>query len=336
MKNYYQLTDLASKLTILRHEGNQKGLDTGFASLKDFVTLKKGYPLFIAGSPGAGKSEFTMELLLNCSILYGWKHFIYAGEGGNPEDVFADLVSKYIEKPFISNGNHFAMTESEKTRGEMFINDHFVIANSDIEFTIKEFLKAVNDCENDLGIQFDTTTFDPFNDVKEEMAEHGNREDKYLASVLKAIRISSKVNKRIDIFVNHIADVKALLDKDSNTRYIPPALPSEWSGGRTWWRRAFTMLLIYRPSVNVKSENGTPHEANEMHVYIQKIKPKGVGKLGICRLFWDWQKNRYYSWIEGQKVYSCQTFTKEYLQPATEMKPLNPSLSFNDNLDAPF
>jgi hypothetical protein len=326
MANYHTLVDLRNKLNTLREEGNQQGLSTGFDSLDGFVTLKKGYPLFIAGSPGAGKSEFTFELLLNTSILHGWKHFIYSGEGGSAEDVYADLIFKYIQAPYIKNNSPYAMSEADKTRGEMFINDHFVIANPDLEFTLDDFLKAVKECEYELGITFDTTLFDPFNDIKEELKDHGNREDKYLASVLKQIRISSKVNKRIDIFVNHIADIKAIIDRESNVRYMPPALPNEWSGGRTWWRRAFTMLLIYRPSSSLKDETGRTFEANETHVHVQKSKPKGVGKLGIAKLFWDWKRNRFYSWSGGDKIYSCHK-----KDPA-----LQNSMSFNQNENNPF
>ncbi len=62
--------------------------------------LKKGYPLFVAGNPGSGKTEFIFEILINTSIMYGWKHFIYCGEGGNIEHIYNELLFKYLQKPY--------------------------------------------------------------------------------------------------------------------------------------------------------------------------------------------------------------------------------------------
>lgn len=289
---YYRLTDKASEITNLRENGNPKGLSCGLSTLDDYFTLKKGYPLFVAGAPFSGKTEFILEILLNTSIKYGWKHFIYTGEAGDVENIFIELMHKYCRKPIYRNGFN-SMSESEKTMAEMFINEHFIVANHDNEFTITEFYDTVSEAERDLSIKFDTTLFDPFNDIKDELDLFNGREDKYLAHALKEVRKQSKKNNRIDILVTHIADVRAITDKDG-IRYMPPALPNEWAGGRTWWRRAFTMLLVYRPNPNCKNEIGENYLKNETHIYIQKAKPKGVGSIGMVKIYFDWKQNRYY------------------------------------------
>jgi hypothetical protein len=67
------------------------------------------------------------------------------------------------------------------------------------------------------------------------------------------------------------------------------------------------MLLVYRPPVFLKDSNGEPFKENETHIYIQKVKPKGIGRLGMARIFWDWKKNQYYSYtLSGQLLYSCE------------------------------
>lgn len=311
---FYRLQDTTSKLTELRQKGTTKGVSCGFTTLDDYFTLKKGYPIFIAGAPFSGKTEFTLEVLLNTSLRYGWKHFIYTGEAGDVEYIFAELISKFCQKPFEKN-NNFAMTESEKTQAEMFINEHFIVANIDNDYTVAGFLDTVLEAEKEFNINFDTTLFDPFNDIKDELELYGGREDKYLADALKQIRISSKNNKRIDILINHIADVRAVADKDTGNRYMPPALPNEWAGGRTWWRRGFQMLLIYRPPTFLKNENGEPFEANETQIFIQKSKPKGVGKLGVVSLFWDWKKNRYYEKSATGNVYESNRIFRDITEP---------------------
>jgi hypothetical protein len=314
--NFFKLENKINELKHFAEHGLSDVKQTGLASLNGFVGLKKGYPVFIAGSPHAGKTEFTFEMLMNTSILYGWKHFIYCGEGGNIEHIYAELLHKYLEKPY-----KYA-DEKDKLKAEYFVSEHFIIANHDNDYTISEFYDVVDKCEKELNIKFDTTLFDPFNDIKDESDMFGGRDDKYLAYALKIVRVSSKKNNRIDILVNHIADIRPVVDSSGN-RYLPPALPNEWAGGRTWWRRGFLMLLVYRPPVFLKDAQGMPYEENETHIHIQKAKPKGIAKMGVRSIFWDWKKNRYYCFEDNQKLYSCEKIE--------DFKSLKPNVDFTQS-----
>lgn len=319
-KSYFRLHEVNAELRDIRSNGIARGESCGIVALDEFFSLKKGFPIFVAGSPYSGKTECTLEILMNTSILYGWKHFIYCGEGGDVQNIFAELIHKHAQKPFIKSGG-YEMNDDEFAESMIFVAKHFVIANHDQEFTVLEFYKAVDQAEEELGFKFDTTTFDPFNDIKDETEMFGGREDKYLATALKIVRVNAKKKNRINILVNHIADVRAIVDKDSGNRYMPPALPNEWAGGRTWWRRGFQMILCYRPPSWLKDENGIPYAENESHIIIQKSKPKGVGKIGLARIFWDWKRNRYYSYdSQGGKYYSCETreLEKKYVAQMLE------------------
>jgi len=313
MKNnkYFNLSHKISDLKTFSEQGHKDIKSSGLSSLDSIFMLKKGYPVFIGGAPYSGKTEFAFEIQINTSILYGWKHFIYCGEGGNVEHIYSELLHKYLKKPY-----NYA-DEKEKLHAEYFISEHFIIANHDLDFSIKEFYDTVAEAEKEYNIKFNTTMFDPFNDIKEELEKFGNREDKFLADVLKQVRISSKINNRIDILVNHIADVRAVTLQDG-TRYLPAALANEWAGGRTWWRRAFTMILVYRPPVCLKNNDGIPYLENETEIIIQKSKPKGIGKVGKASIFWDWKKNRYYSYKENQLLYSCEKLEDFKLQPSND------------------
>jgi hypothetical protein len=300
---YITLRQTTAELNKFRAVGYTKGNSCGIVALDEYLTLKKGFPLFIAGAPFSGKTEFLFEILVNTSKLYGWKHFIYSGEVGDAHNIFAELVSKHMGKQY--HKGTFGATDSEVIYSEQFIDAHFVIADHEKDFTIDDFYKLVDKAEHDLGIKFDTTSFDPFNDIQDDVAKFGGREDKYLAYALKEVRKQSKKNKRIDILVNHIADVKTITESNG-VRWEPPARPNEWAGGRTWWRRAFTMLLVYRPPFGMSGKDNKPYEENETHIKIQKIKPKGIGKLGSVSIFWDWKKNQYYCDVNGQILYSCE------------------------------
>lgn len=314
---YFKLEHKINDLKTFAEHGLKDVKLTGLSSLNEIFKLKKGYPIFIGGAPFSGKTEFAFEIMMNTSILYGWKHFIYCGEGGNVEHVYHELLHKYIGKPYKY------CEEKDKLTAEYFISEHFVIANHDIDFTVKDFYDTVLEAENEFNIKFDTTLFDPFNDIKEDLMTFGNREDKFLADALKQVRISSKNNNRIDIIINHIADVRTVTD-DKGNRYMPPALPNEWAGGRTWWRRAFTMILVYRPPIFLSDSNGKPYEENESHIIVQKSKPKGIGKIGRASIFWDWKKNRYYCYEGLQMLYSCETIE--------QYKPLKPNIDFTESV----
>ena len=288
-QKYFRLTDKITEVKKISEVGTTDVIRCGIDVLDEIVGFKKGYPVFIGGAPHHGKTEFGLECLMNLSNKHGFKWFCYLGEGGDIETIFLELMHKYLGKPYSF------MNEREKTTAEYFVNEHFVIANIDLDFAIEGFYKAVEEAESELKIKFDGTFFDPFNDIEEDLINFGGREDKFLAYALKQVRISSKQNKRIDFIVNHIADIKAIADKSTGMRYMPPALPNEWAGGRTWWRRAFLMLLVYRPPVFLTDSLGNNFADNETHVYCQKAKPKGIAKLGMKSIFYDWKTNRYYS-----------------------------------------
>jgi hypothetical protein len=294
---YHKVEHKSGELQDLRINGWVRGENTGFAPLDEICSLKKGYPFFVAGAPHSGKTELIIEILLNTSVLHGWKHFIYLGENGEVEEVIAELCFKYICKPYKS-ASGYSMSDSERVQAEMFINDHFVFCDDSQDMRLSDFYTLCSNAEKEYKINFDTTLFDPFNDAIDESVACGGTHH-WLNRELKMVRKVSKSNNRIDILINHIADVKTSIDKESGKAYLRPALPNEWNGGRTWWRRGFLMVLVYVPPPWLKDDNGMEYGENVSLVYIQKAKPKGVAKYGkVARLNWNWKNNRY-SWSEN-------------------------------------
>jgi hypothetical protein len=334
---YFTVKDKTQDLNNHFKTGFVKGESTGWPNLSEHLTVKKGYPIFVAGAPHSGKTEFILELMLSLSIHKGYKWFVYTGEAGSLEELIGELCYKIIGKPYgnkVIHGQKISMSEAEKTYAEMVISEHFWFLDTEDtkstikDFTVDQFYALVDEVENSEGIKFDGTLIDPWNDVINETNEYGGREDLWLADALKVCRRDAKAKKRLNIVINHISDLKPLFDKETNRRYYPAALPSEWAGGRTWWRRAFLMLLIYRPPVFMTDpDNGIPYADNETHVIIQKAKPKGIAKLGRCKLYWDWKTNRYYE--EPEFV------TSPFV---AEKKVIEPNLSFDETPvdDMPF
>ena len=322
---FFTASSRHSELHTLRNEGVSKGISTGWNALDEIYTVKKGYPLFIAGSPHHGKSEFALDLMVNLSKVHAWKHFVYAGEIGSADELISEIAHKYIGKPFRKKidsvtDNSYAMDEGEMYQALDFIDKHFVILDTEDEksevtdFTPEQFYALADEAEKERKIKFDCTLLDPFNDVVENLEKYGGREDKFLKDALKLIRSDSKRKNRLNIVINHIADITPVTDKHSGSRYIPVALPTEWAGGRTWHRRAFTMLLIYRPPILVELPGGGKPKHNETWVINQKAKPKGSGKLGQCSLYWDWKENKFYDTVSETANISFDEAKAEQIQ----------------------
>lgn len=334
-----RVQDIQKKLNAIREDGFKKGYSTGWSKLDEIYTVVPGYPLFVAGAPFSGKTEFVFELMLSLSVREKFKWIIYSGEHGGNEVAVAELCHKYVGKPYykktvLGEVNPFAMSEGERSGAEYFIGEHFYFIDNLQDFTVKKFYDIVDTAEKQYGVTFNGTLLDPFNDVKNESNSHG-RTDLWLEDDLKYIRNISAEKKRIDIVVNHIADVKPVTDKNTGMRYVPPALPTEWAGGRVWHRRAFTMLLIYRPPGFILDENGRTYEANETIVYNQKAKPKGSGKVGNRSLLYDWKTNRYYEKDEYGTLHSPFGETKQHYKnidhPDKRIEPISQD-KYNEDL----
>ena len=320
---HFKISNKVSELQDLQYSGKTWGLATGLAPLDEIYSIKLGYPLFIAGAPHSGKSEVATEIILNTIILHNFYWVCYFGEGGEVEEIFADMCHKLVGKPYKS-GDFYSMNDAERTHAQMILDKHVFLIDDEKDMTLTDFYTEVAAIEKKHNVKINGTIFDPFNDVIDGAKDFGGRDDKWLAHELKHVRRVSKRNNRIDILVNHIADVPPVTDKTSGKRYTPIALPSEWSGGRTWWRRAFVMLLCYRPPSWLLDPNGREYGENISMICVQKAKPKGTAKLGSCLLNWDWQKNKYFWYSNGQA-----TFSYDINLPKNEPKKLIPNNNFD-------
>lgn len=310
--------DRSASVFSLRANGVTKGKTTGFESLDKIFTIKKGFPLFVAGAPHHGKSQVVKQLLVNLSEIHGWRHCLYAGEDGTVEDVMIELAEIYIKKKVRKDDTFPSapiMSEYEFGSAIEFISQHFrIVSPDDIDglgsFDLFQFYEWIEQYETTTGIKFDTVVIDPWNDLEQDLRPFGGREDKYLANALKHVRDQSKKHERVDIIVNHIADTNVYHVTDRGRRYSPPAEPTQWSGGQTWHRRAFTMLLVYRPpapdSIKFSSrQNPIETKVGECWIINQKSKPKGTGKLGRAVVYFSKGNNAFFEEDDrGNKFWS--------------------------------
>jgi hypothetical protein len=299
---YKQLNEVSQDLNNLREKGFQRGKSIGW----DFdllpYTVKLASTTYIASAPGSGKTEIMKEILINLSCLHGWNHVIFSPETGSTEEIYAEFCHSFIGKPYLKGEN--CMDESERVYAEMFIDNHFIIIDPiDKDLNAKEFYKMIDDIERDWGKTVHSTVLDPWNELEEVyLPQDLGREDKYVSRVLGDIRKNARATNRHHFVVTHVRD-QALITS-GGVSYYPMPHAREFSGGQSWFRKANTMLIPWRPPYGLSDNDNRAYESNELHLRVAKSKPKGVSKNGTYVLYLDVERYQYYLMVNGNRVYA--------------------------------
>lgn len=332
---FYRISDIQPRVDELFKNGIAKGAYMGFDCLKDYYSVKLGCTTYICGIPTVGKSSFWFEMLINLSEFYGWKHAIFTPETGNVEEVIAELCACYIQRPFFKTYPN-AMSEQEKYKALSWLNEHFFIADpKDEALSIEKFYSAIDDIEKKYEIKINTTTADPFNELTHDFSDHNNRQDLYIEHLLGLVRRNARTTGRHNCIITHVAQQQ--LVKEGNVSYYPAPTARDYAGGQAWYRKGLGMIALWRPPLGLNDQDGRPYQDNEVHVIIQKAKPKGIGQKGVVKLFFNLNRSRYYEIdSNGQMLYAH----KESASPIEKMSPvLDYTLPMNQQInsdDVPF
>lgn len=297
----YKISDINTDW-IYEH-GITRGVDVGFHCMQDMFSIKRGYPLFVMAAPTAGKSEFTLEVLINLSKFYGWKHFLYSPETGSADELAGELCAKYIGRDFYATYNN-QMTNVEQFKAKEFLEKHFVIFDAP-RVTVAEFYQEVDKAEKTLNIKFDTVTIDPWNKVKHEKA--GRRDDEYLEDVLNDIVENAKKHDRVNIITQHCRDQQPT--NKTGFSYLPPPTARDYASGQVWFRMGFMMLGLWRPPKDIVIE-GVTYEDNALIVEVHKAKPNGIATQGYYNrkvtLHYDPKAHKYYEHLATTSSYAIK------------------------------
>lgn len=285
------LDDVAERIDDLHLNGLQKGYDLGFDSLHDYYTILPGRTTYIVGSPAHGKTYFWFECLINLSDFYGLKHLIFSPEMGDAHEIYADLCSMVIGKKFQ------ALDKNELKIAKEFVNEYFkIIAPSGEGLTVEGWFWHAEKYKPD------TLTGDPFNEFLHDFRDDYNRQDLYIERQLSYVRRKSKDANIHTCIINHARDQKA--KEENGIIYYPPPTAREYAGGQAWFRKGQGMICLWRPPEGVNDPLGEKYPSNEVHIIVQKAKPRGMGKTGTVKLYLDQEKWRYY------EMDSLNTFKK--------------------------
>lgn len=300
------------KEQVMNHyeNGKSRGMQIGFKCLDDHITFKPKYTTYIVGFPRAGKTEIHLEILFNLNFKYGWRNALMSPEIGGVEDVIAELVSKYLRKPFFKSAYN-APTERELFSALNHLSEYFyVIDNDSVDYTIDSFYEGCLQIEKDNKIKLNTTSIDPWNDLEEDLSSFGGREDKYLSTALRRVRSTAKKHNWHNFIVTHAKEMPPVEYKSIyGSKVACTAMPTlqSFAGGQVWSRRGFNVIGMWKPEKgSLKPKTGEPFADNVAVFKVLKSKPKGSGSLGQAYLFFDWKTNRYYEQIDGKNYYGFE------------------------------
>jgi hypothetical protein len=301
-KLIYTANELRDSLTTLRNEGVKKGAWTGFNSLFDKYSVKRGSTTYIYAGAHQGKSQFGFELMMNLAQYSGWKWAIYSPETGSPTEVFAELMWVYLRKPFLVNDKVTA-TDEETEAALQFINSHFYIIDSGLQdLTIEGFYTAVEKIEQDNFIKIDGCLVDPFTEIKTDVSQ-GVRDDIAIGQILTKVRKHSADKDYHTIVTVHTKHQQAKYK--NGVPYVDKPTMNDIAGGMQWSRKGMMVINVWRCPFGLEDANGIPYEPNQVEITVVKAKPKIVGKLGSVTLYFDKLSNRYYELDEkGNKRFA--------------------------------
>jgi hypothetical protein len=301
-KLIYTANELRDSLTTLRHEGIKKGAWTGFNTLFDKYSVKRGSTTYLYAGAHQGKSQFGFELMMNLAQYSGWRWAIYSPETGSPTEVFAELMWVYLRKPFLVNDKVTA-TDEETEAALKFINTHFYIIDSGLQdLTIEGFYTAVEKIEQDNFIKIDGCLVDPFTEIKTDVSQ-GVRDDIAIGQILTKVRKHSADKDYHTIVTVHTKHQQAKYK--NGVPYVDKPTMNDIAGGMQWSRKGMMVINVWRCPFGLEDGNGIPYEPNQVEITVVKAKPKIVGKLGSVTLYFDKLSNRYYELDEkGNKRFA--------------------------------
>lgn len=292
----------------------KRGLDLHWSNANEYMSLKKGYPIFIAGVGGVGKTEIILDIMINASMMHGWKWLLLSPEMGNAEEIVEQIVEKLSSGKTLEAGTDNSLTHEQITKLINWAHKHFRILDpmrewkaslKDMALNIENFFKVVEAEEEKLNGKFDGVLIDPFNELDIEMG--GSKTMTTVKNELDALLWWTRKQNYLTILTNHVNDKQEIRSKDENDNWYmwtPPAKKEEWAYGQQFGRKGYQMLLIYQPhpvkideeanAGSIECQHAQRHFYNMREIYVQKTKPKGVGKTGKFRLFYDRTEQRYY------------------------------------------
>jgi len=238
------------------HNGKEKGISTGYDFLDPHYTLRTGEFDVYTGIPGHGKTSFCFQVMLNASILYGWKWGVFSPENYPINELYETLIEMYIGETSDVESEH-RMNINEYRAGMRFVNNHFFVVYPEESFSLENILDKFKYLVRTRGIK--GVLIDPFNQLDHNYKNMS--EANYVADTLNNVRKFTKAYDVKFMVVAHPITMRS--DSGVKDNEVPTAY--RISGGANWFNKADNIITIHRPNPKDFYDTTT-------NVHVQKIK----------------------------------------------------------------
>jgi len=254
-----------------RGEIKREALTTGFESLDDFMKLSKGYLMVGTGYPSSGKSEFLDAILENMALQYGWKSLYYSPENHPVEEHMVKLSERYI-------GTRFQRFEQEDQKKSLdFLEEHFAWLYPKEPY-LETLLDLAQEHKDKDGL--DALVIDPWNAVYHNRGNNTMLHEYLSEALTKVIRFGRDNNVLMCVIAHPKIPQK---DRQGN---IPVPNLYDISDGAMWRNKSDYGFVVHRPDMDRIT-------GNWVQVYINKVKYKWMGSVGMAEFDYDRDSGRF-------------------------------------------
>ena len=271
----FTVADLASDVMNLYHEGLHGGVSTGWPSVDVHYTVRPGELTIVTGIPSHGKSQFLDALTVNLAREHEWSFGICSPENLPASNHVAKLIEQYSGFPF-REGPSKRVPQEEVVTAIDWLHEHFVFIAPEESLTIPRLLDTAQRLVARYGIR--GLIIDPWNEF-EHSRPSGQTETEGISLALTQIRRFAR-NHGVHVWV--VAHPQKLYRREDGSYPVPT--PYDISGSAHWRNKADNCLTVWR-------DENDPDQP--VKLYIQKIRFREVGKVGVVDLEFNRTNGRY-------------------------------------------
>jgi len=259
------------ELSAYRAAPRREQYSVGVKTLDSFLRWRTGQVVLVIGDAASGKSTFISWIAVELAKKYDWRWAVCSPEHEH-EDTGSMYAEQWAREPYKDYGlNLTAMSNERLAQAERWVGDHFFeIAQEDEDelMTTDSLLQSMRMCKLRYGTK--GGIIDPYNQLEHEIG--GQREDQYVGTWMRRIRLFARHNDMLIILAVH--PPKMGRNKDGK-RPVPTIFDS--AGSAHFANQCTVGLTVHRP--DFKEPN--------TEIIIQKVKPKDQGQAGVVNLRWD-------------------------------------------------
>jgi len=264
------------------------GLSTGWKSFDEYYKPVTGELTVITGSPGSGKSEWLLSLVLNIARNHGKRFLLFAFEA-----VESGLTMQLLEKHYEASA--LDLRDACKTCEEVenAVNNALEWLDAYVCYGARGFTTPNIDQVLELAGRESASErnlwgliIDPYNYLAHGENYRGS-ETQHISSMLTKLKRFALENNCHVFIVAHPTKSTQWADADAAKR--KPSL-YDISGSAHWFNKCDNGIIVAREFLEVNGEEiATPWT----EVDVQKVRNKEAGKLGSHKFKFDVQRRSY-------------------------------------------